>query len=209
MNERGCLGNMRTDGLECPWNIRTSESGWLKRWMPPSGRSSLKQAQQTQSGYFPSASPLLPILVLFPYATCMRHWLPLCIEEWCPSGCHYTRAQGPTSPSLHKYPCTSNWDSISSYSFMSDISFISTPPVRHSLTGFIVDPMHKRQDCSPTMHLIIGLARGPCQNHRGQCQQWAHHSTGQRVTTCNTTGGVQQQHGCLWEYWTTWQWGQH
>ena len=32
----------------------------------PSERYSLNQAQLTQSGYFPGASPPLPILVLFP-----------------------------------------------------------------------------------------------------------------------------------------------
>ena len=37
--------------------MRTSEPGWLKRWMQPSGRSSLKQAQLTQLGYFPGVSP--------------------------------------------------------------------------------------------------------------------------------------------------------
>ena len=65
-------------------NMRTGEPRWMKRWIPPSRRSSLKQGQLTWLGYFPGTSPLLPILVWFPYATWLRPWLPPCIEEWMP-----------------------------------------------------------------------------------------------------------------------------
>ena len=35
--------------------MRTSKPGWLKRWTLPSGKSPLKQATLTWSGYFPHA----------------------------------------------------------------------------------------------------------------------------------------------------------
>ena len=84
MNEKGWLWNKRSERPGWPWNIRTSEQGWLKRRAPPSGNSSLKQAQLAQLGYFPDASPPAPILLWFPYVTWVRHWLPLCNEEQMP-----------------------------------------------------------------------------------------------------------------------------
>ena len=80
--------SMRTSEPWWPINMRTSEPGWLKRWTPPSRRFSLKQSQLTQSGCFPVASPLAPILVLFPHVTWIRHWILPYNEEqmsqWLP-----------------------------------------------------------------------------------------------------------------------------
>ena len=55
---------------------------------------------------------------------------------------------------------------------------------------------------------LMTWPEGPCWKHRGQCQQWTQHSIGQREMAQNTIGGSQQWHGCLWEYWRTWLWGQ-
>ena len=129
MNGRCWLENIRTDRLGWPQNVRTSEPRWLKRWMPPSGRSSLKQAQLTQLGYFPGASPPPPILAWFPYATWVRHWLAPCNEEWMP--------QWLTGLGLHEQPCMSNGDSTSSNS-----SHARHFPYEHSPSWVLTHKVH-------------------------------------------------------------------
>ena len=124
-------------------------TGWGKRWTPPCGKSSLKQVQLTQSGYFPGASPLLPILVLFPHVTWVRHLLP-----------PYNEEQRPLWPPLLQNPGVlrpwSLWAALCAKlrlclfpSFPCWMVPSLVPKVGHSLIRFLINPQHTKQDCSP------------------------------------------------------------
>ena len=104
--------------------------------MSPSRRSSLKQTQLTESGYFPGASLLPPILVLFPHITCVKHLLLPCNE-------------GLTGLVIHEQTCMPNWDSTSSHSSHVKHSPYWHHPVRCSLIRFLIGCQHTKWDHSP------------------------------------------------------------
>ena len=162
MNGSSWLGNTRTDGLGWLQNTTTSKPQWLKRWMQPSRRSSLKQAQLTQSGYFPSAFPPLLILVLFSYVTWVRHWLPPCNEEYMPQQpplYQSLRAHKPQPPQavlciklgLHLFPFFPCWT----------FPLSALPQLGAYSLGSSSIPCTKSRIVPPIVHLMIDLARRP------------------------------------------------
>ena len=163
---------MRTDGPEWPlsirtgkqwWplNLRTGKPGWPNRWMLPSWKYSLKQAQLTWSGWFPVASPLLPILALFPHVTWVRHWLPLYSEEERPLWL-------PLLQSLEAHRPWPLWTVLHAklrlylFPFFPCQTFPSlAPPAGCSPVGFLIYSQHTKWDHSPMVPLVINLVRGP------------------------------------------------
>ena len=165
-------GNMRTNGLGWPWNMRTGESGWPKRWMQPSKKPSLKQSWLTQSGYFPNVSPP-PILTLFPYVTWVgngyHHAIKELMPQWLPL--HQSlRDHKPQPPQavlhiklrLHLFP----------------FFHVRHSPYWHSLNQMLTHQVHHWSLAQKGGLLTQWCTwpstwqEDPCQNCRGQCQQW-------------------------------------
>ena len=151
----------RTNRPGWPQNMRTGEPAWLKRWTLPSGRSSLKQAQLNQLGYFPGESPPPPILAWFSYITWERHWLLLCNEEqmpqWPPP--HQSlRAYRPHPPQvalhiklgLHLFP----------FFPCQTFPLSALPQFRCLHIRFIINPQQRSRITPPMSHLTIDLSRG-------------------------------------------------
>ena len=123
-------------------------------------RSSLKQAQLTQLGYFPGASPLpnpgmIPICYMSEALATTVQWR---VDAQQPPPHQSLRAH---RPSLHEQPCTSNWDSTSSNSSHVRHSLIGTPQLGAHSSGSSSIPSTKSRITPPMAHPMINLARGP------------------------------------------------